>query len=145
VSQYYQTPSLVNKLYVVLHKIAKGEALVAMTTLVYSPMVVSGQVWHPCLNSLHLMQAMEEELPLMSHIWPHYRLNFAIHVGLQSAPEVERAVVVMLTLNFQTRKLGTNNKKANFLFYNTQDNHECNICNCLITKIPQVLVGAKVT
>jgi hypothetical protein len=45
VSQYYQTPSLVNRLYVVLHKIAKGEVLVAMTTLVYSPMVVLGQVW----------------------------------------------------------------------------------------------------
>ncbi|KAL5683098.1 hypothetical protein ACJX0J_009483, partial [Zea mays] len=39
--------------------IAKGEVLVAMTTLVYSPMV----------------------------------LNFAIHVGLQSAPEVEREVI----------------------------------------------------
>jgi hypothetical protein len=105
VSQYYQTPSLVNRLYDVLHKIAKGEVLVAMTTLVYPPMVVPGQVWQPCLNSLHLMQAMDEELPLMSHIWPHYRLNFAIHVGLQSAPEVEREVVVVLTLNFQTSKV----------------------------------------
>jgi hypothetical protein len=105
VSQYYETPSLVNRLYSVLHKIAKGEVLVAITTLVYSPMVVPGQVWQPCLNSLHLTQAMDEELHLMSHIWLHYRLSFAIHVGLQSAPEVERDVVVVLTLNFQTPKV----------------------------------------